>query len=151
MSIYSGGQGTQKAHKRVTCFCSMTSETSSKRYQGWQARQLRMGWSGGHTNCMSDSCYSVHWDGNTYMWPLCGLGFCIMVRQQDSEFLIEIQLKLISFKYSAEVNFFLISSSWRLSALKVSVPGKKMEVESPFMTWLWSQIIFLLFHSIGWL
>ena len=32
------------------------------------------------------------------------------------EFLIEIQLKL---------NFFLIPSSWRLSALKVSVLGKK--------------------------
>ena len=32
------------------------------------------------------------------------------------EFLTEIQLKL---------SFFLIPSSWRLGALKVSVPGKK--------------------------
>ena len=118
MSVYSGGQELRRPTKKVTCFCSMMSETSSRRYQGWWAQQLWVGmiwrphklhvwqlllcppgWEHLHVASLSVALVSIHHGG---------LGII--------EFLIEIQLKF---------NFFLIPSSWRLSALKVSVPGKK--------------------------
>lgn len=118
MSILSGGQELRRPTKRVTCFCSMMSETSSGRYQGWQAQQLwvgmiwrpyklhvwqlllcPLGWEHLHVASLYVASVSMHHDG-----------------LERIEFLTEIQLKL---------SLFLIPSSWRLGALKVSVPGKK--------------------------
>lgn len=105
MSIYSGVRELRRLTKRVTCFCSWhlrphPRDTKAGRLGSWGWDDLES-----HTNCMSDSCYSVHWDGNTYMWPLCGLGFYISWWPWDN---------WISYWNSTEINFFLIFN-WELN------------------------------------
>lgn len=62
-------------------------------------------------NRMSSRCYSFHWDGSTYMWPLS----VAWVSTQHGDLSV---IEVLS-------NSIIVPSSRRLSALKASVPGKK--------------------------
>ena len=77
MSVYFGGQELRRPTKKVTCFCSMMSETSSRRYQGWWAQQLWVGmiWRPYKLHVWQLLLCPLGWGTPTCGLSLCGLGF----------------------------------------------------------------------------
>lgn len=142
MSIYSGGQNPEGSQKGNLFLLHDIWDPHPRDTQGWQARQLRDG--------MIWRPYKLHvWQlllcplDNTSMWPLslwpCSFyiswwpwdNWISYWNSTEIEFLSDIQLKL---------NFFLIPSFMEAQCSKSQCSRKKMEVESPFMTWLWSRL-----------